>query len=273
MIDRPLLTELKEIVTATGAYQLGHFRTHTSDFGDRKMVHEMVSEIDVESEHQLHEALTKLIPESSFYGEETLQQRGALTWVVDPLDGTTNYLSGYDQWSISVALVSEEQTVAAMIYRPFTGEYFSALRGKGAWYNGNKLTTVHTGLLYDSLIATGFPYRSPDTVSAFYPCAQEMLPLCRGIRRGGSAAIDLGLVSAGFLQGFWEVDLQPYDTAAGVLLAEETGCIVSDFFGRPYRIFTSPSFIAAPPGTHKELLQVVGKHYRKIDRIARRAES
>ena len=268
MSDTALLEALKDIVTATGSYQLKHFRTRPSHYGDRKEIHEMVSEIDLNSEYQLHEALTRLMPESSFFGEETLQQRSSLTWVVDPLDGTTNYLSGYDQWSISVALVCDDQPEAAMIYRPFTGEYFSALRGKGAWYNQNRLNAVRPGKLYNSLIATGFPYRSPDTVGAFYPCAQELLPLCRGIRRGGSAAIDLGLVAAGFLQGFWEADLQCYDTAAGILLAEETGCVLTDFFSAPYRLFSSSSLIAAPPGTQEELAEVIAKHYQSIDRIA-----
>ncbi len=260
-----LLQEIYAVVKQTGEYQLSYFRSLPLGTGDTKNGTEMVSQIDVESEQQLHEGLTALLPGSTFYGEETIKERnGTYTWVVDPLDGTANYLSGYDQWSISVALLSGEAVEAAGVYRPFSGEWFCAAKGKGAFYQGKKLPKHSSFSLSSSLVATGFPYRSVYSAGAFFPCAEEILYACRGIRRGGSAALDLCFLAAGFLQGFWEIDLQPYDTAAGVLMMQETGCEFTDFFGAPYKIFSSTSLVAGLPGVHKQMQDITARHYSPI---------
>lgn len=262
-------TDLLKILREVGSYQLAAFRSNTFE-SSAKNSFEMVSEIDVESERRLHRMLTDLVPDSSFYGEETVQERGnSLTWVVDPIDGTANYVSGYDVWTISAALVNGDTVEAAMVYRPFTDEYFHAEKGNGAWYQNRLLPKRPPGILQDSLIGTGFPFRSPDSEKQFFTCASQMLKSCRDLRRSGSAALDLCFTAAGFLQGFWEIDLQPYDIAAGILMLQETGCRVTDFFQRPFDLFSSKSFAAAPEGVHQQMCGILQSSYRSLDRIFR----
>ncbi len=267
-MDRSFFSSLLEILRKVGAYQLSLFRSDTL-IGSKKNISEMVSDVDIESERMLHRLLSSLVEDSCFFGEETIQQRGTgYTWVVDPIDGTTNYLSGYDIWVISAALLKGDTIEAAMVYRPFTDEYYHAQRGKGAYYQGKALPQRPPGTLSQSLAATGFPYRSQDSAAHFFASAREMLPLCRGLRRGGSAALDLCCTAAGFLQGFWEIDLKPYDTAGGILMLQETGCLATDFFGRPYDLFSSTSLAAAPQGVHQQMRKILEKNYRSLHRIS-----
>jgi len=288
MIDTDaFISRISELLKEVGSYQMDHFRSAGPGGGDRKNSREYVSEIDIESERRLHEGLTNLLPGSRFYGEETVQESGeGYTWVVDPLDGTTNYLSGHDHWTISAALVSRQpennqnsvkaasriheassKIVLGAVYRPFTSELFTAVKGSGAYFNGNQLPKQQNMPLSECLLGTGFPYRSKDTVRAFFPCAEEMLYACRGLRRCGSAALDISYVGAGFLQGFWEADLQPYDVAAGILIAEESGCSVTDFFGRPYALFASGTIAVGVPGAQEEMQRITAAHYAGIDRL------
>lgn len=258
----------------TGAYQLERFRTFPPGSGEEKAFGEIVSHIDVESEQILHKRLSSLVPDSAFYGEETLQQLDApYAWVVDPIDGTANYVSGFSEWAISAALLEQGVPVLSAVYRPFSGEHFTALRDRGAWYQHRRLDPRPMGRLKDSLIATAFPYRSPDTADAFFACAREMLYASRGLRRGGSAALDICYTAAGFLQGFWEPDLQPYDVAGALLVLRECGGVSSDFFGRSYELFSSTSLIAAVPGVHREMQKIIEKHYACIPRLAKQGDS
>ncbi len=260
-----LLTCLKE----TGAYQLEHFRKFAHGSGNEKAAGEFVSHIDIESEGLLHDRLVSLLPGSVFFGEETVQQRShAYTWVVDPIDGTTNYISGFSEWSISAALIESDITVLSAVYRPFSGEHFTALRDRGAWYQYRPIAPPGSSKLKDSLVATAFPYRSPDTADAFFACAREMLYASRGLRRVGSAALDICYTAAGFLQGFWEPDLQPYDVAAALLFSRECGGVTTDFFNNPYELFSSTSLISAIPGVHGEMQEIIGKHYACVPRLA-----
>ncbi len=182
-MNESFFTDLLKILREVGSYQLAAFRSNTFE-SSVKNSFEMVSEIDVESERRLHRMLTDLVPGSSFYGEETVQERGnSLTWVVDPIDGTANYVSGYDIWTISTALVNGDTVEAAMVYRPFTDEYFHAEKGNGAWYQNRLLPKRPPGTLRDSLIGTGFPFRSPDSEKQFFTCASQMLKSCRDLRR------------------------------------------------------------------------------------------
>lgn len=294
-----VLSRIKAAAQETGAYQLKNFRIRESGWGDKKSSREYVSAVDIESEHQLQKKLLQLLPESSFYGEETSQNIGeGYTWIVDPLDGTTNYISGHDHWTISIALqqkidssadpsvgtdctsvgtdcnkLNTFETVLGLVYRPLTEEFFTAIKGKGAWYNGSPLQQRPALKLSQALLGTGFPYRSKDTAKAFFSCAEEMLYACRGLRRCGSAALDIAYVGAGFLQGFWEVDLQPYDIAAALLIAEETGCLRSDFSGKPHNIFTSSSLAVGVPGVQEEMQKITQKHYSSLARIISSGEA
>jgi myo-inositol-1(or 4)-monophosphatase len=267
-------SEKQEIVSAVaravedvGQYQLRFFRSESIGRGDRKSEKEFVSQVDIHSEHMLRKSLSSVIPESSFYGEETLREIGEnYTWVVDPLDGTTNFLSGLDQWSVSVCLLHKRDPLLAVVYKPVTGELFSGVRGVGVQYKSLSGTSeilkkVADCPLSEALVGTGFPYRSPDTQTAFFSCAHEVLECSRGIRRMGSAALDLSYLSAGYLQAFWEVDLQAYDVAAAVLFLRETGCRITDFTGAPYSLFSSRTLVAGLPEAQEELQQITHRHY------------
>lgn len=261
-----LLIPMKEAAETAGKLQLAEFRKHDPGWGDVKEKKDFVSFVDVESEKKIRCILEQSLPQASFYGEETDQEIGpGPTWVVDPLDGTTNYLSGYDHWSVSIALWEGDHPTLGLVLKPSTGELFTAIRGGGAFRNGEILSTA---LFLDprkALIATGTPYRSPDTWDAFFQAMRKVLLLSRDIRRSGSAALDLCYLSAGYFQGFWEMDLKPYDVAAGLLMLSETGHPYSTFSGSQYNPFVHRSFVSARPGVYEALRIAVHRAYASLD--------
>jgi myo-inositol-1(or 4)-monophosphatase len=260
-----LLKVMEKAARAAGDFQAAEFRNRAPGWGDVKTGHEFVSFVDLESEKRIRSILEAALPEAAFYGEETEQTRGEATWVVDPLDGTTNYLSGYDCWGVSIALWESDGPALALVLKPFTGELFTAVRGGGAFRNGVRLPGAEPLAPEAALIATGTPYRSPDTVDAFFTTVRGVLKSCRDIRRTGSAAQDLAYLAAGYFQGFWEVDLQPYDVAAGVLMLRETGHLCRSFSGAPYDPFRHRSFISARPGVMEALEEAVRAGYGMMD--------
>ena len=231
--------------------------------GDMKTVRETVSFVDVESEKMLYAGLLPLVEGAGFYGEESGKSGSQeLVWIVDPLDGTTNFLSGFDQFCVSIALVKEGQPQLGVIYKPSTGEVYSSLKGQGAFYNGVRTKPSYPEVTEsDALFMTGFPYRSPDVSDQFFDAAAKVLTLGRGIRRSGSAALDVANLSMGWLQGFWETDLQPYDIAAGLLLMEENGVVVSNQHGMAYNMFEDRLMVAALPKVHPVLLETIASSY------------
>jgi len=229
-----MLGSVKRLLETVGAYQKKLFRSGKPGGGGEKSAREFVSGVDIESESRIREGLNGIFREASFFGEETEQTFGErYTWIVDPIDGTVNYLSGFDVWSISVALFEGRKPILGAVYKPYTGEFFHAIRGKGAFHGEKPLHRAETLILKDSLIATAFPYRSRDTADDFFRSAQDVLYKCRGIRRIGSAALDLSYVASGYFQGYWEVDLKPYDVAAALLMLEETGALPLRFRENP----------------------------------------
>jgi len=230
---------------------------------DTKSLRETVSFVDVESEKMLLEGLMPLVENAGFYGEESGKQGSQdLTWIVDPLDGTTNFLSGLDHFSISVALVENGKPILGVICKPFSGELFTAIKGGGVFYNGVKAKMMNADpKVGDALFVTGFPYRSPAMAEGFFKTAASVLTLGRGIRRSGSAALDVAHLSMGWLQGFWETDLQPYDIAAGLLMLEEHGLVATNGSGERFNMFSDNLFVAGPPAVHAELLESVRDGY------------
>jgi myo-inositol-1(or 4)-monophosphatase len=271
---RRLLEAIRPALAEVGRFQLSEWRRRPAGWAEEKAAKDLVSFVDRESEARLSAALKSALPGSSFYGEEGERSRGELTWVVDPVDGTTNYVSGLDWFCISVALFEEEaggaaRPVAALVYRPAAGEWYWALRGGGAWEEGpgrgaRRLPPVPPMRLRDALVCTGTPYRSPDTAGAFYAAAAAVTSAALDLRRLGSAALDLCSVAAGRLQAFWEVDLKPYDVGAALLLLEETGCPVSTIGGGRYDPFASSSIATGAPGAAEELRAVVAPFYAAL---------
>ncbi|MDR2402913.1 MAG: inositol monophosphatase [Spirochaetaceae bacterium] len=262
-----LLAAMEEAARTAGAFQLSQFRLRLPGWGENKAGNEFVSFVDTESEKAIRLILEKAQPGAAFYGEETEQSLGeGLTWVVDPLDGTTNFISGFDYWAVSIALwEGGAGPVMGLVYRPMTDEIFTALRGGGAYRNGIRLNQAQPLALKSALIATGTPYRSPDTMDSFFATVRRVMEVFHDLRRSGSAAIDLSYTAAGYLQGFWEVDLQPYDVAAGLLMLSETGHRCSAFSGVPYDPFRHRSFVCARPGLMEALEEAVRLGYGNLE--------
>lgn len=253
-----------KLVKKVGEFQLEHFRKMPEQSGDRKAVRETVSFVDVESEKLLAEGLSPLVKGAGFYGEETGKEGNQdLVWIVDPLDGTTNYLNGLAHFSISVALVKEGVPILGVVYQPFAKDCFSCIRGQGVIYNGKVCRPSSPDMaVSDALFSTGFPYRSPDLAESFFEAAAEVLTLGLGIRRSGSAALDVAYVAMGWYRGFWESDLQPYDIAAGLLMMEENGVAISNERGEAFEMFRDRILVAGFPRVHEKLLEKVREAYR-----------
>jgi myo-inositol-1(or 4)-monophosphatase len=224
---------------------------------------DLVTIADRTSEKLIRERLSAVFPDHGIYGEEGTRDRleAEFRWYIDPLDGTTNFAHGFPQFCVSMGLVQrpaglkpgEDGTlVAGIIYDPLRDELFATERGKGAWLNNKPMHASRTPVLAESLIATGFPSRkrhaSPNI--HFY---QEFTLRSHGVRRAGSAALDLAYVAAGRMEAFWEFNLNPWDTAAGILLVEEAGGRVTDFAGKPFRL-ASDEILASNGRIHDELL-------------------
>ena len=267
----PLLEQVEKIVREVGLFQMKHFRKVSLNAEGLKAVRETVSFVDVESERLLKEGLMALKDGVGFYGEESGQEGSQyLAWVVDPLDGTTNYLSGMDHFSISVGLVEDGKSILGLVHKPSTGESLGAVKGEGCW----RLDARHAKgweimkkpnvdlPTKEALFMTGFPYRSEDLEGPFFATAPEVLKLGLGIRRSGSAALDLSYLGMGWLQGFWESDLQPYDVAAALLMMEEHGIKATNEIGQPYSMMKDRILVAGLPKVHSDLLKIVAQHYR-----------
>ncbi|WP_109484429.1 inositol monophosphatase family protein [Occallatibacter savannae] len=226
---------------------------------------DVVTVADRTVEKLIRMRLGEAFPEHGIYGEEGTRERldGEFRWYVDPLDGTTNFAHGFPQFCVSMGLeqrgtgLTDEvdgTLVAAVIYDPMRDELYEAERGKGATLNGKTIAVSKIATLAESLVATGFPskkrHQNPNI--HFY---HEITLRSHGVRRAGSAALDLAYVAAGRLEGFWEFNLNPWDTAAGILLVEEAGGRVSNFGGGPFRL-NSEETLVSNGLIHEELVRV-----------------
>lgn len=257
-----LLEKVISLVKEVGEFQMKHFRSERTGFGEEKIEKEFVSFVDIESERMLRSSLLSFLPESGFYGEETKADRKPTEWIVDPIDGTTNYLSGLAQFSISVALYKNGKPDLGVVYQPATGDIFSAIKGKGLHHNGKPCPKVSPDItIENALIGTGFPYRSKDMQKNFFACAEQILNKSRGIRRMGSAALDLAYLAAGYIQGFWESDLQLYDVAAALLFLNEAGVTCTALNNKVYNAENNRILIAGFPSIHAELSKCVTFFY------------
>lgn len=186
----------------------------------------------------------------------------AEVWVVDPLDGTTSFMHGYPCYSVSVALVREGQPVAGAVYNAAAGEMNAAAVGQGATLDGQPISCSTVGEIESSLLVTGFPYDRTSTLDRQLAILSRMLRTVHGIRRDGSAAIDCCHVAAGRADGFWELALRPWDTAAGVLIAREAGALVTDLTGSEWRV-TTEDVVVANPRLHPVLVEAVARFERE----------
>lgn len=210
----------------------------------------LVTEVDRQLEANLREYLLELVPDSRVVGEEAGGETGEWNWWLDPLDGTTNFVHGWPRSAISLALYRGGEAHLGLVHDPYLGETFWAQRGEGAWSGSTRLKVSGCGCLGQALLATGF---APEPQLQWEIC-RRLQAQTRGIRVSGCASLDLAYVACGRSDGFWEVDLQPWDVAAGLLLIREAGGVASDLRGNPAGL-NSRNYLACNPQLQCDLLE------------------
>jgi myo-inositol-1(or 4)-monophosphatase len=225
-----------------------------------KQENDFVSEVDHAAEQAIIEVLLGAYPKHAILAEESgATGESEYQWIIDPLDGTTNYLHGFPQYAISIALLHKGQLDQAVIYDPARNELFTASRGGGAFLNDRRIRVSKRVKLAEALIGTGFPYRDFTHLDAYTGMFRDLVQKTSGLRRPGSAALDLAWVAAGRTDGFFEIGLNPWDIAAGCLLIMEAGGLVTDFAGKDDYL-KSGHVIAGNPKVFAQLLQVITPH-------------
>ena len=226
---------------------------------DSKGKNDFVSEVDKQAEQVIINTIQQSYPEHAFLGEETGKSgESEFIWIIDPLDGTTNFLHNFPHYAVSIALEHKGRLDQAVIYDPLRQELFTASRGKGAQLNNRKIRVSAQIKLEAALLGTGFPFRSGQDIEIFIDSFRKLYPQVAGIRRAGSAALDLAYVACGRLDGFWEYNLKAWDIAAGALLVQEAGGINSEQSGGT-NFLPSGNIISANPKILKAMLKHIGK--------------
>ena len=224
-----------------------------------KSYNDFVTEVDIASERIIIDILKEAYPSHSFLGEESgLSNDSDNVWIIDPLDGTTNFLHNYPQYAVSIALVQKGEITQAVVYDPNRNDLFTATKGQGAYLNDRRIRVSKKTKLKDSLIGTGFPFRDFKHLSDYLKVLEDVIINTSGIRRPGAAALDLAYVAAGRLDGFWEIGLSKWDIAAGGLLVTEAGGIVSDFAEKQNWLETG-NILCSNPYIYEPLIKLIQK--------------
>jgi myo-inositol-1(or 4)-monophosphatase len=235
---------------------------HVADLTiESKQRNDFVSEVDRQAEHAIIDILKRAYPDHQFLGEESGdsgQADSAYRWIIDPLDGTTNFLHGLPHYSVSIALEYQGRIELGVIYNPSNQELYTAERGGGAFLNNRRIRVAGQRSLEGALLGTGFPFRLEQDLDAYLKTFRALHGPLAGIRRAGSAALDLAYVAAGRLDGYWEFGLRPWDIAAGVLLVREAGGVVVDPSGKE-EFMTNGNLIAANPKITHAMVKAISQ--------------
>jgi len=239
-----------------------------------KSANDFVSEVDQEAERAIVDTLKAAYPDHAILAEESGSAgHSDYVWIIDPLDGTTNYLHGFPQYAVSIALMHRRVLTQAVVYDPARNDLFTASRGRGAFLNEHRIRVSRRSRLAEALIGTGIPFRQFDHIDAYLAILRELTQKTEGVRRPGAASLDLAYVAAGRLDGFWEFGLSPWDIAAGALLIIEAGGLVGDLEGND-RYMDSGHVIAANAKVFAQLVQVMAPHLppalRSTERVVTR---
>lgn len=260
-MQHPILNIAVKAARQAGHVILRHLDRLNSLNVEAKGRNDFVTEVDRLAEAEIIDVISSSYPDHAILAEESGTRSGnTYQWIIDPLDGTTNYLHGYPVFSVSIALVHEGTIEQGVIFDPLRDELFTASRGRGAQLNNRRIRVSTVRKLSASLLGTGFPYSVLDQLDPWLKTFKTMLIHSSGVRRAGSAALDLAYVACGRFDGFWEVGLKSWDVAAGSLLIQEAGGLVSDFNNTQTHL-TSGNIIAANPDIHPKMLDIVAKHH------------
>jgi myo-inositol-1(or 4)-monophosphatase len=258
-----ITSQAREAVLEASAFIQQEAVSFGADKIEYKDFNNLVSYVDKEAEKILVDRLKRVLPEAGFITEEgTAGEPGdpeALNWIIDPLDGTTNFIHRLPIYCVSVGLAQGKTPIAGVIHEPNLNEVFYAWKGGGAWCNGKQINVSGVQKLSESLLATGFPYYRFEKHKVYMQILEELMQKTHGIRRLGAAAVDLAYVAAGRFEGFYEYNLHSWDMAAGVLLVQEAGGTVTDFRGGDDFLFGGDIIACAAP--HAELLEVIRNHF------------
>jgi len=225
-----------------------------------KSANDFVSEIDREAEDAIIRTLRAAYPNHAILAEETgASGTSEYRWIIDPLDGTTNYVHGFPQYCVAIALMHKEVVTQGVIYDPGRNDLFTATRGGGAFLNDQRMRVSKRVNLKSALVGTGFPFRELAHLEAYLAILREVMKNSAGVRRAGSAALDLAYVAAGRMDAFWEFGLSPWDIAAGALMVTEAGGLVGDLHGESDYL-KSGHVVAGNPHVFVELLRTMGPH-------------
>ena len=229
--------------------------------------HDYVSEVDHACEQEIIREIRRVFPRDTIVAEESGKTgSGSSVWLIDPLDGTSNFLHGFPQFAVSIAQQVNGRTEHAVVYDPLREELFTASRGGGAYLNNSRLRVSQERSLSNTLLATGFPFRKREHLDTYFAIFRDLFDQVEDMRRPGAAALDLAYVAAGRVDGFWEIGLKPWDMAAGALLVQEAGGVVTNFAGGE-NFLESGNIIAAPFKLMTPILKTIEPHLN--DRLKR----
>ena len=225
-----------------------------------KSLNDLVSEVDRAAEDAILDVIKSAYPEHAILAEESgASGESEYVWIIDPLDGTTNFLHGFPQYCVSIGLFHKDIPTHGVIFDPTRNDLYTASRGRGAFLNDKRLRVSKRDKLIDALIGTGFPFRMFEHLEAYNAMLKDLMTKSAGVRRPGAAALDLAAVAAGRYDGFWEIGLSPWDMAAGVLMVTEAGGLVTDFSGDD-KFMERGQIVAASPKIFTQLLQTIQPH-------------
>jgi len=251
-----------EIANEAGAFIREQRKTFSPDKIEIKGLNDLVSYVDKTAEQMIVAALEQVFPEAGFITEEkTINKTGErFNWIIDPLDGTTNFIHGLPVYSVSIALQEYDQLVSGVVYEINQDECFYAWQGSPAYLNGNEIKVSHSQTIDKSLLATGFPYYDFSKQPAYICLFTELMKSCHGLRRLGSAAVDLAYTACGRFDGYYEYNLNPWDVAAGILIVRQAGGDVVNFKGGDECLNTR-ELLATNGKITAELLETIQKHF------------
>ncbi len=229
-----------------------------------KQTNDFVTEVDHAAEKVIIETLLGAYPDHGIWAEESGRQEGrgrdkGFVWIIDPLDGTTNFIHGFPVYCVSIALMVHGKIEQAVVYDPTRNDLFCATKGRGAYLNDRRIRVAKRTTLRDCLLSTGFPFRPGDQFQTYMQMLQDVMPKVAGVRRPGAAALDLAYIAAGFADGFFEAGLSPWDVAAGSLLVTEAGGLVGNFTGEA-DFLEQRECLAANPRIYGQLVSTLGKY-------------